>query len=153
GRSRAFVNGALATAGTLKELSSRLVELHGQHEHQTLLDPATHVPLVDAYGGLEARVADTEAAVAAMREVENDLARARTAARDRQSREELITLQLGELDRAAPKAAEDEELTAVRQVLTSAERVERLCEESYASLYERDDAVLTALGGVWRRVS
>src|SRR5262245_26368044 len=47
GRSRAFVNGSLATAGTLKELSARLIELHGQHEHQTLLDPATHVPLLD----------------------------------------------------------------------------------------------------------
>ena len=39
GRSRAFINGALATAGALKDLSNRLVELHGQHEHQQLLDP------------------------------------------------------------------------------------------------------------------
>src|SRR5262245_7774911 len=39
GRSRAFVNGALATAGALKDLSERLIELHGQHEHHTLLDP------------------------------------------------------------------------------------------------------------------
>src|SRR5665213_3539709 len=43
GRSRAFINGELVTAGALKDLSSRLVELHGQHEHQTLLDPATHL--------------------------------------------------------------------------------------------------------------
>src|SRR5204863_2013717 len=40
GRSRAFVNGTLVTAGALKELADRLIELHGQHEHQTLLDPA-----------------------------------------------------------------------------------------------------------------
>src|SRR5687768_11110409 len=45
GRSRAFINGTLATANALKELSSRLIELHGQHEHQTLLDPARHLPL------------------------------------------------------------------------------------------------------------
>src|SRR4029079_6131833 len=50
GRSRAYVNGALATAGALKELSSRLIELHGQHEHQTLLDPATHLDVLDTYG-------------------------------------------------------------------------------------------------------
>src|ERR1043166_4127318 len=42
GRSRAFVNGALATASVLRDLSSRLVELHGQHEHQTPLDPASN---------------------------------------------------------------------------------------------------------------
>jgi DNA repair protein RecN (Recombination protein N) len=153
GRSRAFVNGSLATAGTLKELSARLIELHGQHEHQTLLDPATHVPLLDAYGGFDARVAATGTTFEAMRAAEHELARARAAARDRQSREELITLQLSELDRAALRAGEDEELAATRQVLSSAERVERLCEESYASLYERDDAVLAALGGVWRRVA
>src|SRR5215212_4827957 len=43
GRSRAFINGTLATAGALKELSTRLVELHGQHEHHTLLDAETHL--------------------------------------------------------------------------------------------------------------
>src|SRR5713101_638968 len=53
GRSRAFVNGALVTAGSLKDLSGRLLELHGQHEHQTLLDPTTHLDVVDAFGGLE----------------------------------------------------------------------------------------------------
>src|SRR5881396_1368385 len=53
GRSRAFINGALATAGALKELSAQLVELHGQHEHQTLLDPATHLGVLDAFGALE----------------------------------------------------------------------------------------------------
>src|SRR5687767_11206815 len=52
GRSRSFINGALATAGALRDLAARLVELHGQHEHQALLDPLTHLPLVDAYAGL-----------------------------------------------------------------------------------------------------
>src|ERR1700752_2751618 len=42
GRSRSFVNGDMATAGALRDLSSRLVEIHGQHEHQTLLDPLSH---------------------------------------------------------------------------------------------------------------
>src|SRR5207247_3812935 len=62
---------------------------------------------------------------------------------------------LGELDRAAPKPgepAEDAELAAARQVLVSAERVERLCAESYTSLYESDEAILAGLGAVWRRV-
>src|SRR3989442_8447952 len=53
GRSRAFINGELTTAGALKELSSRLIELHGQHEHQTLLDPATHLDVLDAFGALD----------------------------------------------------------------------------------------------------
>src|SRR5438270_8992879 len=75
GRSRAFVNGALTTAGALKELSSRLVELHGQHEHQTLLDPATHLSLVDTYGGLDALLAPTAAAYDTWRGVEDERTR------------------------------------------------------------------------------
>ena len=158
GRSRAFINGTLATAGALKDLSSRLIELHGQHEHQTLLDPSTHLGVLDTFGAVDSLLAPAAAAFDAMRASQAELARMRGAASDRDARQDLITFQLGELDRAGfrPMAAgepgEDVELTALRQVLASAERVERLCAESYASLYDSDDAILAALGGVWRRV-
>src|SRR5207245_3327244 len=65
----------------------------------------------------------------------------------------------GGLDRGGVKptgageAGEDAELGALRQLLASAERVERRCGESYASLYESEDAILARLGGVWRRVA
>jgi DNA repair protein RecN (Recombination protein N) len=159
GRSRAYVNGALATAGALKELSSRLVELHGQHEHQTLLDPSTHLEVVDSVGGLDALLVPTAATFDAMHASEEELGRLRAAVRDRDARQDLVTFQLGELDRANLKPlppgepGEDAELSALRQVLASAERVERLCAEGYASLYESDDAILAGLSGVWRRVA
>ncbi len=152
GRSRAFINGALVTATALKELSGRLIELHGQHEHQTLLDPTTHLAVLDAFGGLASVAAPVALAFERMREAKDALDRQRRLAADRGARQELVAFQLAELDRVAPKAAEDEELAARRQVLASAERVERLCEESYASLYESDGAILAGLGGVWRRV-
>ena len=159
GRSRAFVNGALATAGALKELSNRLIELHGQHEHQTLLDPSTHLGVIDTFGRLDALLAPTAAAFDVLQTSKERLGKIRAAARDRESRLDLVTFQLGELERAALRPAtlggvsEDEELAALRRILASAERVERLCTESYASLYESDDAILAGLGGVWRRVS
>ena len=81
------------------------------------------------------------------------LAQARTAVAERGARQELVAFQLAELDRAALRHGEDEELAATRQVLANADRVERLCEEGYASLYDRDDAVLATLGGIWRRLS
>src|SRR3954469_3810055 len=152
GRSRAFVNGGLATAGALKDLSTRLVELHGQHEHQTLLDPSTHLLVLDGFGRLDEPLSRTSSRYAALREASAELERGRAAARERTSRQELAAFQLAELERAVLRPNEDEELAAVRQVLASAERIERLCAESYASLYERDDAVLAVLGGVWRRV-
>jgi DNA repair protein RecN (Recombination protein N) len=156
GRSRAFVNGALATAGVLRDLSSRLVELHGQHEHETLLDPASHIAVVDTFSGLQTLTDPVSAAFERWQETGAELRRVQRAAADRQTRQDAIAFQLGELERAALNAddiQEDEDLASTKQVLASAERVQRLCEESYSTLYERDDAVLAGLGGVWRRVA
>src|SRR5262244_1588743 len=77
GRSRAFINGALATAGALKDLSARLIELHGQHEHQTLLDPSTHLGVLDAFGALEPLAQPTAGAFDELRAVQDELARVR----------------------------------------------------------------------------
>jgi DNA repair protein RecN (Recombination protein N) len=156
GRSRAYVNGALATAGVLRDLASRLVELHGQHEHETLLDPTSHLGVVDSFGGLSTLTDPVVEAFDRWQAAGAELRRVGRAMADRHTRQDALTFQLGELERAALNAdevREDEELASTKQVLASAERVQRLCEESYATLYERDDAVLAGLGGVWRRVA
>src|SRR6266436_9103808 len=80
GRSRALVNGVLATAGALKDLSNRLIELHGQHEHQTLLDASTHLDVIDAFGGLDRMAAEASSAFDAMRDRGDELRQLRAAA-------------------------------------------------------------------------
>lgn len=153
GRSRAFINGALATAGSLRDRTSGLIELHGQHEHQTLMDPSTHLFGLDAFGGLEADLALVSQAFSAWC-AEIELGRQlRAAAHDRSATIELASFQLEEIRRAGvDRLGEDDELAMRRRVLTNAARLEQLCAESYAILYERDDAVLAALSAVWRRV-
>jgi DNA repair protein RecN (Recombination protein N) len=153
GRSRAFVNGDLATAGALKELSSRLIELHGQHEHQTLLDSSVHLTVLDAFARLEAARASVGEAYRALESATQELARLRKAAAERGTRTELVSFQLQELERAALRVGEDDELAALKHVLSNAERIERLCQESYDLLYESDGAALANLGHVWRKVS
>src|SRR5688500_2255216 len=153
GRSRSFINGALATAGALRDLSERLVELHGQHEHQALLDPAMHVPLLDGFAGLAAHAERVASAWAVMRGLREQLDRSRMDAREKGARLDLIAFQLGEIEKASPRPGEDDELAATKQVLASAERVQRLCRESYAALYDSDTAVLAGLSGVWKRVT
>jgi DNA repair protein RecN (Recombination protein N) len=154
GRSRSFVNGSLVPAGTLKELTAGVVELHGQHEHEVLLDPQSHLGVLDLVGGLAPLAARTSQAFGIFRDASNRLSGARQTASEREARRELAAYQLAELDRAElVSKGEDEELSATRQVLASAERVVQLCTESYAGLYESDGAVLTVLGGIWRKVS
>jgi len=152
GRSRAYVDGALATAASLREVTGGLIELHGQHEHQALLDPLTHLPLVDGSAGLGALAGEVAGRWGALRDLRERRDRVRMDGREKAARLELVEFQLAEIERAAPRAGEDEELAATRQVLANAERVQRLCEESYAALHESDHAVLATLGQVWKRV-
>jgi len=153
GRSRAFIDGALVTAAALRELAGALVDLHGQHEHQVLLDPSTHLDVIDGYSQLadeREKVATVFAAWQALRlEREQLLVRQR----DNASRAEFMAFQLAEIDRVQPKAGEDDELAATRQVLANADKLQRLCAEAYTALYDGDQAALSSLGLVWRKVT
>lgn len=152
GRSRAFINGALATAAALKDLSNALVEIHGQHEHQQLLDPAQHLPVLDGWGRFEALGKQVSGAFARVQGIRTQIDRLRMDDRERAARLELVEFQLGELQRAALVAGEDDVLAADRQILRSADRVLRLCDEGYGELYEAQDAALARLDRVWKRV-
>ena len=146
------INGALATAQALKDLSNRLVELHGQHEHQVLLDPAHHIDLLDEWAGLMEERLQLAAAFQRVQDLRSRLDRLRMDSRERKARLELVDFQLGELGKADPQLGEDDQLAEKRLVLRSADTIQRLCRESYAELYEAEGAVLTGLGHVWKRL-
>jgi DNA repair protein RecN (Recombination protein N) len=152
GRSRSFVNGDLATATALRDLSQRLVEIHGQHEHQTLLDPLSHLPLLDSYAEVGHLADQVASSWQTLRRLQDQLDRSRMDSREKAARLELLAFQLSEIEKVKPVAGEDEELASTKQVLANAERVHRLCEESYATLYDTDEAVLAGLSSVWKRV-
>ena len=152
GRSRAFINGSLATSTALREVAARLVDLHGQHEHQVLLDPATHLDLLDAFGKLHPERARVATAFGAWQDLKTERDRLQSSDRDKARRAEFLEFQLAEIRRVAPKPGEDDELTAVRQVLANADRLQRLCADAYSSLYDGDAAALASLAGVWKRV-
>ncbi|MEN3338042.1 MAG: repair protein RecN [Acidobacteriota bacterium] len=152
GRSRATIDGALTTSGALKELGGGLVDLHGQHEHQMLLDPAAHLDLLDEFAAAGSDRRSVAAAFTHWVAVRSERDRLLTGEREKASRAEFITFQLGEIERADLKPGEDEELEATRRVLGNADRVQRLCADAYDGLYEGDQAVLPALGTVWKRL-
>jgi DNA repair protein RecN (Recombination protein N) len=152
GRSRAYLNGSLVTSAALREAAAPLVDLHGQHEHQVLLDPAAHLDLLDAFGGFEAERATVAEGFARVQALTAERDRLAHDMRERARREEYLQFQLAEIRRAAPQPGEDEELATSRQVLGSAERLQRLCAEAYTELYEGDTAALPALASVWKRI-
>jgi len=153
GRSRAFIDGQLASAAALRVLVGDLVELHGQHEHQALLDPTSHLPLLDGWAGLAGQRHDVESAWGALSDAERALARAELDQGERANRLELVAFHLAELSKAQPTAAEDEELERTREVLRHADRLQTLCAEAYGLLYEHESAALATLGQVWKRIT
>jgi DNA repair protein RecN (Recombination protein N) len=153
GRSRAFLDDALATTAALREFGARRVDLHGQHEHQALLDPAEHIGLLDAFAGDAALLADVSDRYAAWRSATAALERTQLDDREKRARIEIASFQLQEIERTAPTAGEDDALASERTVLGNADRLGRLCGEAYAALYEGEHAALGALAGVWKRLS
>lgn len=153
GRSRAFIDGQIVSASTLRAVVADLVELHGQHEHQALLDPATHLPMLDAWAHSTDDVARVREAWAALSEAEAALARAELDAGERANRLELVEFHLQELRRAAVHEGEDETLTRTRDVLRHAGRLQQLCQEAYGLLYDQESSALDSLAQVWKRVA
>ena len=139
--SRAFINDTPATVGVLREAADQLIDLHGQHEHQSLLRTETHLGLLDNFGGLGGLVARYREAydrVAALVKERKGL-----VARERELRQqkELYGFQIEEIDRVAPQEGEEDALEDERRVLENAETLYEATAGLYEMLYEADGAV------------
>jgi len=152
GRSRAFVDDRLVSTATLRTVGAALLDLHGQHEHQALLDAGSHIELLDQFAGLSALRARVEKAFGFWRAAQTNLDRARSQLAGRAEREEMIAFQLREISEVDPVSDEDTSLAAERHILANADRINRLAAESYAELYEGDGAALDTLDRIWKQV-
>jgi DNA repair protein RecN (Recombination protein N) len=147
GRHRAFVNDSPVTVAFLERLGDHLVDVHGQHEQQRLLEPSAQLDLLDRFADAEplrARVGDLHAR---MHEVEAAIAELRRSVRDAAQREDLLRFQLSELDGARLRAGEEEALRTEQRRLQHAERFTSGIAEATGAL--RDDEA-SALGRVAR---
>ena len=150
GANRQFVNGSPAPLAVLKELGDRLVDIHGPHDHQSLLHPARQLDLVDAHAGLqEVRTAFARACAERAR-----LERARTelvmdeAAYARQL--DLFRHQVREITEAALQPDEEETLQAAHQRLSNAARLLQLTRAALDVLTESEQSILNQAGVVGR---
>lgn len=152
GRSRAFIDDTLVTAGALRDAVGQWVDLHGQHEHQTLLQPQTHLDLLDRVAGLDTQRAGVAARYGVLERARAAYDATQLDARERAARIDLLSFQLDDIRRVAPVADEDEQLSVTRQVLANADRLHRLAGEAFVDLYDGDGAALERLSLVWKRL-
>src|SRR5207245_6360209 len=121
GKGRAFLGGVLAPLQDLKTLGSLLVDLHGQHQHQTLLNPANHRGLLDRQAGLSDDLAAMAAAARDLQAAAARLASMREGAQRIAQRIDMLRFQIEEIDRAAIRPGEGALLRGERQLLRNAE--------------------------------
>ena len=150
GRHRAFANDSPVTVGLLERLGDQLVELHGQHEHQRLLEPSAQLELLDRFAEAEPLRERVGELFAKHRAARAEIDRTRETERDRAQREDLLRFQVSELDAARLRPGEEEELRAERRRLQHAERLTAALTEAGALLDEDRDSALSRLDRVAR---
>lgn len=152
GRTRGYAGGRLTSMATLRALGECLVDIHGQHPGQLLLDPRRHRDLLDGYAGLaeEARAyRDRYGAWQALRREREALLQAE---RERVERQDLLEFQRREIEAARLGPDEEEALSAEHAILANHERLFAAVEQAYAALEESDGAVLARLAAAAGRV-
>jgi len=145
GRHRAFVNDGAATVGLLERLGELLVELHGQHEHQRLMEPARQLLLLDRFAEADDRRERVAARVRTWEEARAALARLQGEMREGARQEDLYRFQLTEIDDLRLRDGEEEELRAERSRLQHAERIVAGLQETVGLLYEEPQSATARL--------
>jgi len=153
GRARAWINGSTVTAGVLAEVGRLLVNLHGQHEAQTLLDPEAQRQILDAFGSATDQASHLRAAYDALASVRKDIQTLESRRADAERRADYLRHVVQEIDTARMAVGEDERLEEEARRLEHAEELRSLAQGMATILDGDEDAVLHRLGAVQRALA
>jgi DNA repair protein RecN (Recombination protein N) len=145
GRSKAFVNGRVVPVQSLRELGERLVDIHGQHAHQSLLKRDAQRELLDEYAGLGADVTELGRRYRQWKSLEDEYARLATAQSEREARLELLRFQLAELQALDLKPGEIAQVEEEHRRLANASRLLESSQQAEQLLYEDDQAAVNLM--------
>jgi DNA repair protein RecN (Recombination protein N) len=153
GRGRVYINNTIATVAALSSVAGVLIELAGQHEHQTLGDAAQHLAILDAFAEHRDKVAAMRGAWDALEAAREALSGATMDERGRAAREDFLRFQLRELEEAELEPGEDVRLAAERERLRAMERLEGAVRRGEEVLYAREGAVTDEIGTLARELA
>jgi len=136
GRSTARINGRTVNVTLLKEIGKFLVDIHGQTEHLSILDPRTHLDLLDRFAGVETVLASYRKTYSELSNVRRDLGELRKVQADSTRRIDMLKFQVEEIESAKLKPGEDEELRLERDRLANSESLAANAQEALQLLDE-----------------
>jgi DNA repair protein RecN (Recombination protein N) len=150
GRNRVYINNQPSSLAALKELAPALLDIHGQHEQQTLLDPSSQLTLIDAFAGAEDLSAKVRHLDGEIQKTETRLAELDADHARKVERLDLLTFQRDEIQKINPKPSETEAARERLDVLQHASKLLDAATRGYEALYDSETSVSTVLAQTQR---
>lgn len=146
GKSVCRVNGSTVTVGMLREIAEDLIDIYGQHEHQSLLNPSRHIRLLDRFcgAGFGDAMEEYKKSYHALKELEKQLQSLMGDESQREQRMDILQFQKEELETGELRLGEEEDLLEQKKRLSSMEKLMRLTRESLALLYDGENMMPSA---------
>ena len=152
GKNRCLLNDSPVTVSTLAKIGDRLVDLHGQHDHQALLHPETHIDLLDLYGKSQELRNEFALNFSDYQTQAKKLQSMKMDEQERLQKEEFLSFQLAEIDAAGLSEEEEEEIKAESHKLKHAEKIRAGLQQSQSLLTDDQGSILENLGQVLKEL-
>lgn len=145
GVSRCFMNDRQVTLNNLKLIGDQLADLHGQHQHQSLLNPAEHLVYLDSYAELKDLLSKVSDCYYELKKKLNDLEELKRIEKISKEKKELYQFQLKEISSANLSIEEEGELSSQKKILENAETLFQIASSVYEELYNREGSIIARL--------
>ena len=148
GNNRCFLNDTPVTLNIIKDIGDLLVDLHGQHEHQSLLRTETHIEFLDEFSGIEDPLKDYKGKFSQLTEASRKLNELRQKENLLEEKKDIYQFQIKEIDAVSPLENEEGKINEELNILENSEKLSELTNSIYDSLYESENSVHDILGKI-----
>jgi DNA repair protein RecN (Recombination protein N) len=148
GSNRCFINDTPVNLNLVKDVGNLLVDLHGQHEHQSLLHTETHIDYLDEFGDYQDLIHQYRTVYTELLAKENELKMLKEKESSIKEKKDFYSFQIKEIDAVSPLEDEEEKLIEELKILENSEKLSEITSEIYQLLYESDNSIQTSLSKV-----
>ncbi|MDP3441273.1 MAG: DNA repair protein RecN [Ignavibacteria bacterium] len=153
GTNRCFLNDSPVTLNIIKEIGDLLVDLHGQHEHQSLLRVESHIEMLDEFWDSEELIQNFKGNITALHKLTSELKTLRKKESELKEKKELYDFQLKEIDSVSPVLDEESKLEDELLILDNAEKLIGTAAEVYEALYDSEESLTDKLGIISNKIN
>ncbi|MBI5328938.1 MAG: DNA repair protein RecN [Deltaproteobacteria bacterium] len=152
GKNRIFINSSMANLSILQDIGSRIIDIYGQHDHQSLTKSEEHIDILDAFAGLMGLRSDVAKVYREFFSIKSELDNLTTDSQRLLEKQDFLSFQSKEIGEAALKTGEDWELKKEKEKLANAEKLFEAANSGYDSLYASSGSILERLSQILNKL-